>query len=255
MDNIQSISILGGGNVAYHFAKVLQNIPSLKLVQIYNRSPLKEHFTEIRCEKTTRLEELKPADLYLICVKDSAIAELSEQLPFTGRWVAHTSGNTDIQQINPKNRRAVIYPAQSFTVGAELDFSQIPFCIEAEPTHLWHLLETFVQHFSQKIYKMDSHQRRMLHISAVFCNNFVNHLWYVSQKICQENDISFEIIRPLLAETFQKAQKTDFYDAQTGPARRHDFPTIEKHLSLLQGTQKEIYQILTNSILNTYGEL
>ena len=84
-------------------------------------------------------------------------------------------------------------------------------------------------------------------------NNFSNHLVYISQQICKENEVPFEILQPLLAETLAKLQNTSAYDAQTGPARRNDSLTISNHLAMLSDNYKEIYDIITKSIINTYG--
>ena len=45
----------------------------------------------------------------------------------------------------------------------------------------------------------------------------------------------------------------DPYAAQTGPAKRNDRKVVEKHLSLLEGEQKEIYNIVSRAIRNTYS--
>jgi hypothetical protein len=51
-------------------------------------------------------------------------------------------------------------------------------------------------------------------------------------------------------ETAKKIKSTTPTNAQTGPAKRDDIETIEKHLMLLDNDdeKKEIYQLLTASI-------
>lgn len=250
---MKKVTIIGGGNVAFHFAKHISNCPNLHLNQIYNRSELSYHFDTISAEKITNLDALKSdSDLYLICVNDENIEAVSSLLPIENQLVIHTSGNTSIEKINPKNRRGVFYPVQSFSKEKEIDFSKIPFCLEAENEKDFDFLREFSLFFSEKNYKMNSLQRKYLHISAVFLNNFSNHIWHLSEKICNENQIPFEILQPLLKETYQKTEKMSFYQAQTGPAKRKDFKTIQGHLSLLKNDEKEIYKSVTNSILNSY---
>ena len=156
--------------------------------------------------------------------------------------------------LDKKNRRGVLYPVQSFSKDKELEFKELSFCIEAENKADLLLLMDIAKSFSEKIYIMDSAQRKFLHISAVFLNNFSNHIWFLSEEICKKNNIPFEILKPLLAETYQKTQDLSFFEAQTGPARRGDTQTIDAHLQLLENNEKEIYKILTNSIRNTYGK-
>lgn len=246
------IIVLGGGNLAYHFCQIIQQTQGLQLVQIYNRGELSHHFSRFEIPVTHNLFDLEQADIYLICIKDEAIFELSKKLNFSNRLVVHTSGNTSIEQLSSHNRQGVVYPVQSFSKDKQVDFANIPLCIEATNQQDQDLLLNFAQRLSSKVYLMSSLQRKYLHISAVFLNNFANHMWYLSQKICQENQIDFEILAPLLSETFHKTQSMSLYQAQTGPARRNDTQTIQKHVSLLDKETKEIYEIITNSILKTY---
>lgn len=246
------ISILGAGNLAYHLAKRISQIQGVNLLQIYNRSPFSFHFDSFKQAQIGNLSELLAADIYIICIKDEEIATFSTLLPLKNQFVVHTSGNTPMEVLADTHRKGVLYPVQSFSKEKEIAFSQIPLCLEAQHPSDYALLEDFAKKLSPLVYKMSSQQRKQLHIGAVFANNFANHLWYISEKHCQKHDIDFRILRPLLQETYQKTLQMSFYEAQTGPARRADTITIEKHLSLLDGIDQQIYKILTQSILQAY---
>ena len=248
------INIIGAGNMAYQLTQAFHNHPEVQLQQLYNRSELSPEFDAFEIEKTHHLSTLRPADVCIIAVKDEAIAGISKKLPFENQLVVHTSGNTSIEAIDSKNRRGVFYPLQTMNKQTIVDFTKVPFCLEAENTNDFCLLQRLASLLSTKIYTLNSYQRRVLHLAAVFMNNFSNHLVYISQQICKENEVPFEILQPLLAETFIKLQNTSAYDAQTGPARRNDFLTITNHLAMLDNNNyKEIYNIITKSIINTYG--
>ncbi len=75
----------------------------------------------------------------------------------------------------------------------------------------------------------------------------------MSYDICKEYNIPFETLHPLIIETAQKVVTNHPKVIQTGPAHRNDTKTINAHLKLLSGEQKEIYQLLTESIKKTYG--
>ena len=248
------INIIGAGNMAYQLTQAFHNHPEVQLQQLYNRSKLSPEFDAFEIEKTHHLSTLRPADVCIIAVKDEAIAGISKKLPFENQLVVHTSGNTSIEAIDSKNRRGVFYPLQTMNKQTIVDFTKVPFCLEAENTNDFCLLQRLASLLSTKIYTLNSYQRRVLHLAAVFMNNFSNHLVYISQQICKENEVPCKILQPLLAETFVKLQNTSAYDAQTGPARRNDFLTITNHLAMLDNNNyKEIYNIITKSIINTYG--
>ena len=104
---MKKVVLLGGGNVAYHLAKKLSQSTEYQLVQIYNRSPLSPEFDTIPVEKTSLMEALLPADIYILSVKDQAIAPLSSSLPFKGRLVVHTSGSVPMKDLSDRQRRGV----------------------------------------------------------------------------------------------------------------------------------------------------
>ena len=243
------INIIGAGNMAYQLTRAFYNHPEVRLQQLYNRSELSPEFNAFEIEKTHNLSLLRPADVCIITVKDEAITEVSEKIPLENQLVVHTSGNTSIEAIDSKNRRGVFYPLQTMNKQTIVDFTKVPFCLEAENTNDFYLLQRLASLLSTKTYALNSYQRRVLHLAAVFMNNFSNHLVYISEQICKENEVPFEILQPLLAETLAKLQNTSAYDAQTGPARRNDSLTISNHLAMLNDNYKRYYHKINNKHL------
>ena len=68
----------------------------------------------------------------------------------------------------------------------------------------------------------------------------------------QFQQLGFDLIRSLIAETAAKVQAHLPAEVQTGPAIRKDEITIQKHLELLkdQPQFQEIYRLLSQSIVN-----
>jgi len=249
------VSIIGSGNVAQHLIAAFEGSESITLSQVYSRDKSKiAHLVnpEIVIDN---FEELTDADLYIIAVTDSAIAEVASRLPFTGRLVAHTSGSVSLDAIDGKNRRAVFYPLQTFTKNKPVNFKEIPICIEARVQADMTILEQVASALSGSIYKIDSNQRKALHVAAVFVSNFANHLYKIGSDICAENQLPFDILKPLIAETANKIRLLSPEEAQTGPARRNDLKTIEAHLDFLSGNKRELYDLLTQSILKNGQKL
>ena len=243
------ITIIGSGNVAQHLIKAFSKTEAVEIIQVFSRK--KETLASlIDFDKIVNdFEELKEADLYIIAVSDKVISDVSKQLPFQNRIVVHTSGAASLDVLDPKNRKGVFYPLQTFSKKKEIDFSTVPVCLEAENTFDFRVLETVAKSISNAVFPINSDQRKALHVAAVFVNNFTNHLYQIGQEICEEHQVPFEILRPLIQETAEKINTLDPIDAQTGPAKRHDSNTIEAHLAYLTNeNQKNIYKILTQSI-------
>ncbi|PIF34792.1 putative short-subunit dehydrogenase-like oxidoreductase (DUF2520 family) [Flavobacterium sp. 9] len=245
------ITIIGSGNVAQHLIKAFTKSELIEIVQVFSRK--KEALSSlIDYDKIVNdFEELIESDLYIIAVSDKAISEVSSNLPFQNRIVVHTSGAASLDVLDPKNRKGVFYPLQTFSKKKEIDFSTIPMCLEAENTFDFRVLETVAKSISNAVYPINSDQRKALHVAAVFVNNFSNHLYQIGQEICNEHQVPFEVLKPLIQETAEKIKTLDPIDAQTGPAKRKDSNTIEAHLEYLTNeNQKNIYKILTQSIQN-----
>ena len=249
-----NIVILGGGNVAYHLTNALLQNSAVNVVQVYNRSLEKISCFKNNTKITNNLSELKDADIYIIAVSDNAIAQLSSNLNLKNKLVVHTSGSMAIEELKSISNKGVFYLLQTFSKERKIDFSTVPFCIEAETEKDLLLLESLAKSISKNCYRINSNQRKSLHVAAVFVNNFVNHLYHIGNEICEENNVPFEIFLPLILETANKISTLSPLEAQTGPAKRNDTKTIEKHKAMLTENQIEIYTLLTNSIYNTYGE-
>lgn len=248
------VVIIGSGNVAQHLIKAFQKSDKAQLVQAYARTPKNlSHLLETS-QITSDISNLLEADIYIISVSDDAITEVSSQLPFTDRLVVHTSGSTGMEQIDSKNRRGVFYPLQTFSKSKEVDFNTIPVCLESEQDKDYQILEKLAQSISSEVYSIDTKQRQALHVAAVFVNNFTNHLYKVGSDVCNENNIPFDILRPLIQETADKIKTLTPEQAQTGPAGRNDKTTIQRHLDFItDDNQKAIYTLLTQSIQRTDG--
>jgi predicted short-subunit dehydrogenase-like oxidoreductase (DUF2520 family) len=242
------VILLGSGNVATHLFQAFSKASEVEVVQVFSRTISKDFPESIQ---TSNVEQISEADIYIICVSDNAIASVSNQLQFENRLVVHTSGSTDFNVLNVKNKRGVFYPLQTFSKNKAVNFKEIPICLETENPFDYATLEKLANSISKSVNKIDGKQRKALHVSAVFVCNFTNHLYQIGNEICTANNIPFSILQPLIEETAQKIKSLSPQEAQTGPAVRHDTKTIEKHIDFLTNeNQKEIYKILTKSIQN-----
>lgn len=245
------VSIIGSGNVAQHLIAALHKASGIAIVGAFSRNRQNLAHLLNQSQITDDFNTLVDADLYLIAVSDDAIAEVSAQLPFTGKLVAHTSGSQSMAVLDGRNRKAVFYPLQTFSKSKPVHFREIPIGLESEDARDFETLETVARAISDSVFPIDSMQRKAMHVSAVFVNNFVNHLYKIGNDICHEHQIPFDILKPLIRETAQKVMVLDPENAQTGPAKRGDQKTIAAHLELLSDpNQKNIYKILTQSIQN-----
>lgn len=250
-----SIVVLGAGNVGTHLCKAINNAKNLNLVQWYNRSKSNNSTENTTIKKCYNLNNLASADVYIIAVSDNAIEQLSNDFPFKNQLVVHTSGSISMRFLSAKNRRGVFYPLQTFSKIAAVDFKNVPICIESTDKNDRNTLKQIAEALNSPTYFINSEQRQALHLTAVFVNNFTNHLYRIAHELTDKKNLDFEILKPLILETAKKVQHLSPYMAQTGPAKRGDKKTIKTHLKDLESypDYKELYKQLTKSIQRTHG--
>jgi len=247
------IVLLGSGNVATHLAKALKAVDE-EILQVYspNLNHAKELAEEVNANAIDDLNKIQPdADLYILSIKDDAIESVAASLKVVKGLVVHTSGTTDVKALSKHVQHAgVFYPLQTFSKNKAVSFEHIPLCIEAEDEIQLEILRRLAGKLSNQVYELDGERRKVLHLAAVFACNFPNHLYALANQILKKNDLNFEIIRPLIAETADKVMFNLPENVQTGPAVREDESTLNKHLSMLNDMPElqKIYQTLSNSI-------
>lgn len=244
--------IIGSGNVAYHLAKafVINDIP---VKQIFGRNSrnLEEISLETKIPFST--VHLENADLYIICVNDESVGEVSAKIIKTDALVAHTSGSLPVQILQGNFRKASFYPLQTFSKTKDLNYSSISFFIEAEDKADENLLKMLATKISHRVMNSTYEQRKYVHLIAVFVCNFVNHLLAKAKEIADAQQIPFDYFLPLITETVEKIHHLEPKLAQTGPAIRNDRHVLDIHEALLENEALKIYQTLNESIQKMYG--
>ena len=246
-----SVVILGSGNVASQLIQAFLKIDTINLKQVYTRNQEDINTLKDSINTTNDISLLKQADVTIIAVSDDAISSISSHIK--NSFVVHTSGSVDMKSLNNIGRKGVFYPLQSFSKKKKVDFKNIPICLESETSEDLLKLEKLVSLLQSKSYILSSHQRKKIHVAAVFANNFSNHMYTIANEICEKYNIPFDILHPLIEETSNKIKNLTPEKAQTGPAKRNDAETIENHLNLLSEKQQEIYLKITQSI-QEYGK-
>lgn len=246
------IVIIGAGNVAHCFGHLLK-LHGHQILQVISRN--KEHAVELaellHASATDDLLDINmEADIYILAVSDAAIQELNSELRLGKRIVVHTAGAVPLEAIKKiSTNTGVIYPLQSIRKEVK-NFPPIPLMLEAATDEAMRRMQAVAQSIGSRIEVMDSHQRLQLHLAAVLCNNFTNHLIARSKDYCEKTGLDFTLLQPIIKETFDRLEKYPPESVQTGPALRNDEITMDRHRALLQDNEylQLIYQVLSDSI-------
>ncbi|MGB4846967.1 MAG: Rossmann-like and DUF2520 domain-containing protein [Saprospiraceae bacterium] len=249
------IVCIGAGRLAHQLMPALQDA-GCEIMQVYNRTPEAARLLSDKLKSashTSKLEEIYPdAEIYFLTVSDDVIMPMALELKkiiSPEALCVHCSGILELDVL-PFNRKAGFYPLQSFSDNHDVSFRFIPIIITTHDDDIWIELDQIAGRLSSAVYRMTDEQKSILHVAAVFANNFSNHMLTLAESICIENQLPFEILKPLILETFSKAILSGPKESQTGPAIRGDMKTIQKHLHLLEQHPElvDVYKIVTKSI-------
>lgn len=249
-----NIVIIGAGNVATHLGIALHTI-GYPISQVY--SPTKKSASAlaklVRANAITKIKDINTtATLYIVAIKDDAIEEVVNQLQLKDNLIIHTSGSVAMNVLkNASKNYGVIYPLQTFSKDKTVNFKTIPLCIESNNAKSLKRILSFTKSINNNIHKINSEQRKLIHLSAVFACNFSNYMYVIAEKLLSKNKLSFELLKPLIEETALKIKSGSPAKMQTGPAVRNDRNTINAHLKLLNSDNnlKNIYKLLSESII------
>jgi predicted short-subunit dehydrogenase-like oxidoreductase (DUF2520 family) len=251
--HIRKISLVGAGNVAWHLAKGL-SLKGYQIVQVWSRTmeSASDLAMRVNAEAVTDLDSLvQDTDLFIISVSDSAIQKVVSRFNHSGSLIVHTSGSVSISELAGRSDSyGVFYPLQTFSKHIPVNLAEVPFCIEASGQAELKLIREVAQSLSSNVHEISSEDRLLLHLSAVFASNYSNFMYMLASDILDSRNLSFDLLKPLVAETAHKVITSAPSRVQTGPAKRGDLNTIDKHLNLLASMPEyaEIYRLLADKI-------
>ena len=255
------VVFIGAGNLATHLSIALQK-SGFQIAQIYNRSEssAKELSGLLQVPCTTQpCHIVDDASLYIISVSDDAIEAVAKSIHPVRGLVVHTAACVSMDIFSGKfDNYGVFYPLQTFSKGYAVDFSDLPIFLEANSKENLHILQNVAKSISRNVLLATLQEREQLHLAAIFCCNFVNHLYHLSGKIAQRAGFDFNAFIPLITETAKKAILSGNPEkVQTGPAVRKDRKVMQRHLELLASDPKlhEIYLMFSESITKSVHEL
>ncbi|WP_165917190.1 Rossmann-like and DUF2520 domain-containing protein [Flaviaesturariibacter aridisoli] len=248
------IVIIGTGNTATVLGRKLK-AAGHHIVQVFGRdaaaaSALAYELDSVSVNHWTIVD--RGAELYLLAVSDLAVAEVRRQLDLPEGTLVHTAASVPLEALKGAAAHyGVFYPLQSLRKGSER-LPEIPVLVDAGDAPTLHQLEVLASSISGQVATADDATRLRLHLAAVFCNNFVNHIYTLMEEWCDRQGLDFRLLLPLIRETAERVGEVAPKQSQTGPALRRDSATLERHRRLLAGEPKllALYDLFTESIQN-----
>jgi predicted short-subunit dehydrogenase-like oxidoreductase (DUF2520 family) len=187
------------------------------------------------------LDVTEEAELVLLCVPDTAIAEVARTIP-PGPWVAHVSGATPLAALDPHQRRFSVHPLQTFTRARgpeQLDGAWAAVTSEgsdARTAGFW-LAETL----GLRPFDLPDDKRSLYHAGAAIASNYLVTLHGMAAELFRAAGAPPEALVPLMRRTIDN----DFQ--LTGPIERGDWSTVKAHRRAIREARPDlepVYDVL-----------
>ncbi len=252
------VVVIGSGNVAYHLARVFAMSDSCELVQVVSRSKVEGQKLSASCGAAWGAidGEIIAADYYILALRDDVVVDIADWLMpkfASGSIVCHTSGSLPLIVCKRGDIfSARFYPLQTFTRGVTVDFKNITIFIESKSVISSKKLVALSRYIAMQGVEVEDKTLKTIHLAATFANNFTNRMYHHAQLIVESAGVSMEVLYPLIEEGVRKlvVSKLSPRELQTGAAARGDSNIINEHRALLEGSNLELYDVITKDILN-----
>ncbi len=247
------IVLFGTGNLATRLGTALKSA-NVEITQVFGRS--EEGASKLSrilgCPFTTSGKKVESdADFYIIAVSDDAISAVLSGIRAGKQIVLHTSGSVQMDVLSSfAENYGVFYPLQTLSARREVDFTDVPLCIEASNPSAMEKITALAKTISGTVVSIDSEQRRQLHLAAVFVCNFVNHFYSIGEALLKDHHLDFNLLKPLIRETAAKAIQFSPASVRTGPAVRGNEEVMAMHLKMLEDypAWKHFYKLISKDI-------
>ncbi|HEV1992378.1 MAG TPA: DUF2520 domain-containing protein, partial [Candidatus Dormibacteraeota bacterium] len=170
------------------------------------------------------------------------LAEAGGRIPGTVAFV-HLSGAQQLNALDPlraKHPVGSFHPLQSFPEPRPPDSLRgVVVGVDASSPPLLRRLATLARALGARPKRVSDSQRALYHAAAVFASNYVDVLLGTAVKLLQlagwSEKEAIAGLLPLTDGTLATVRKRGPVRALTGPVRRGDVNTVERHLAALSG--------------------
>ncbi len=245
------ISFIGAGKVGTAIGYYLSEENDVLYYYSRRMESAKKASEYVGCNYTDSLNILvHSSDIIFITTNDDKIKEVAESLisyDVKGKVFVHMSGALSSEELLSLKHAgaytASMHPLLAFSdiKKASKDLKQIYFSLEGDIDKIKMLLEG-----RNKYFILSKEDKVLYHLSACIFSNYLVTLLHFGENILSKIGIDegLDAMKPLIEASLSNVYLKGTKDALTGPIKRGDIITLTKHLSELDGMNKELYILL-----------
>lgn len=244
-----------GITIAYHLWKK-GHIP----VSLWNRSESK--FTKIAEfvpfeTVTSDIRQIdNTCDFIIFSVSDDVleivVADFFKHHKIYEQLIFHTSGSMDSSVFGDYKKSGSLHPVISIA-SIEKGIEVLPLTTFTCEGEIAKELQKIALEIGKNGVILSSQQKKAIHLSAVFMNNYLNGLMEEVKRFNQKYGIenAGEILQEITLQTVNQGWLSPIEKSLTGPVKRGDEKTIRQHLEMLENDKllQQLYKNFGNILL------
>lgn len=207
-------------------------------------------------------ELVEDSDVLFLTVSDGEIQNVWNRLKechINNKIVCHCSGAlssevfSDITQYGSYGYSIHPLFAVSNKYQSYKELSNSYFTIEGSPEKIGEIKQLF-QNFGNNVCVISKEDKVKYHAAAAIASNLVAGLVDLSESLLKEcgfdETSAHKALSPIIIGNIGHIVDDGTVAALTGPVERNDVETIKKHISTLEGNDKEIYTAVSRQLIS-----
>jgi predicted short-subunit dehydrogenase-like oxidoreductase (DUF2520 family) len=186
-------------------------------------------------EREVEVRDEGDADVVLVCVPDSAIADVARGLTPGRGWIGHVSGATPLSALDPHTRRFSLHPLQTFTRARGPEQLDGAFAaVTGESSEAIAIARELAELLGLTPFELADDRRALYHAGAAVASNYLVTLYRIASGLFEEAGAPPAALIPLMQRTIENGFEL------TGPIARGDWTTVDAHIEAIREARPEI---------------
>jgi predicted short-subunit dehydrogenase-like oxidoreductase (DUF2520 family) len=186
-------------------------------------------------EREVEVRDEGDADVVLVCVPDSAIADVARGLTPGRGWIGHVSGATPLSALDPHTRRFSLHPLQTFTRARGPEQLDGAFAaVTGESSGAITVARELAKLLGLTPFELADDRRALYHAGAAVASNYLVTLYRIASGLFEEAGAPPAALIPLMQRTIENGFEL------TGPIARGDWTTVDAHIEAIREARPEI---------------
>jgi len=254
---VKTLNIIGSGRVGRACGRLWARARVFEIQDVLTRS-LESAGEGVRFigagHAAGHLDEMRPADVWMIATRDDAIVPSCVTLAASGKIVPddivfHVSGATPSSDLRPVQERgaivASVHPIKTFTdaEAAARTFAGT-YCAAEGSAQALEVLKPAFERIGAKVFDIDAALKPVYHSGGVLACNYLVALIEAALRAHETagipRDASLKALEPMVRETVDAIFARGPEKALTGPISRGDVATVRRQFDRVRAWDPEI---------------